>query len=277
MPTTTYLNLMGGLGNQLFQIFALINYSIENNTQFKINKIKEDMVSPCDGKSPRPVYWETIFINLYKYTYENNNLYVNVYDEPGFSYNKIPYYDNDILIKGFFQSEKYFKANYKQILLDILNIHEIKKSIIYYPHDNKTTVSIHFRIGDYITGKHYGNILELPYYISSLNYIKEHCKEPIRVLYFKEESDNVDIMMNELQNMFPDIEFVQSEGSDWEQLLQMSLCKHNIIANSSFSWWGAYLNENENKMVCYPNTWFDEKYSFLNTTDLIPEKWIKIK
>ena len=64
--------------------------------------------------------------------------------------------------------------------------------------------------------------------------------------------------------------------TDWEQLLYMSLCNHNIIANSSFSWWAAYLNENPDKVVCYPTLWFGDALSSYDVSDLLPTEWIKI-
>jgi hypothetical protein len=62
---------------------------------------------------------------------------------------------------------------------------------------------------------------------------------------------------------------------DWEQMLLMSLCEHNIIANSTFSWWGAYLNSNVEKIVCYPDQWFSPKAN-KDTSDLFLEDWVKI-
>ena len=61
--------------------------------------------------------------------------------------------------------------------------------------------------------------------------------------------------------------------SDWEEMLAMSLCNHNIIANSTFSWWGAYFNSNEDKIVCYPSVWFGPELKNNNTVDLFPEEW----
>ena len=70
---------------------------------------------------------------------------------------------------------------------------------------------------------------------------------------------------------------VSDEYHDWEQLLIMSVCDHNIIANSSYSWWGAYLNENKNKTVMYPEKWFGKKMQQHNLCDLFPLTWNKQK
>ena len=91
----------GGLGNQLFEIFAIISYGFENKLPFKFNFNKPDKVSPMDKTSLRPTYWDTIFKSLCKFTY-NNNCNGVVYREPNFSYDKIPLFVNDTIITGYF-------------------------------------------------------------------------------------------------------------------------------------------------------------------------------
>jgi len=104
--------------------------------------------------------------------------------------------------------------------------------------------------------------------------------KPMQVIYFCEEVDllNVHEIIYKLQNQFPNCTFVRCSNllDDWEQMIYMSLCNHNIIANSTFSWWGAYFNDNANKIVCYPANWFGPSLCHNNTSDLCPSKWTKI-
>ena len=82
-----------------------------------------------------------------------------------------------------------------------------------------------------------------------------------------------------LQNLLQtDYTFERGDNTlaDWEQMLYMSLCSHNIIANSSFSWWGAGFNSNKEKIVCYPSVWFGPTIGH-NTSDLCPSVWNKIE
>jgi hypothetical protein len=95
----------------------------------------------------------------------------------------------------------------------------------------------------------------------------------------KEDEEDVQIIIDKLKTKFPECRVVKIDHRivDWEQMLMMSLCRHNIIANSSFSWWGAYFNLREDKIVCYPDVWFGPKLADINDTrDLFPETWSKI-
>lgn len=274
-----YIELMGGLGNQLFQIFCGISYALENKTEFRIIKIKLDKSSPHDNKSLRPTYFHNFLSNLSKFTCDNIN--VIRYNEPSFRYNKIPNINIDSKLNGYFQSPKYFESNYQDIinLIDLdKQKNEIKEKYKEY-FNNKNTTSLHFRIGDYKKVPHYHPILNSQYYINAIKNILEKDNTCDTVLYFNEEQDNyiVENMINNIKKSYPQLNFIQCsyEIEDWEQLLLMSNCNHNIIANSTFSWWGAYLNNNTNKIVFYPNVWFGPAINN-DTSDLFPENWNKI-
>jgi len=273
--------LMGGLGNQLFEIFAIISYCFENKIPFKFNINKPDKVSPMDKTSLRPTYWDSIFNSISKFTYTNNpNL--KIYREPDFTYNKLPLFNNDTIITGYFQSEKYFKNQYDNII-KLLNLNKTKentknKYISYF--ENKKVIGIHLRIGDLKYNNGHGLVLNENYYINSLKHIKENMSnfDDCELLYFGEKNDDIIIkkFINEINKSFKNkYSIINYEIPDWEQLLMISFCEHNIISNSTFSWWAAYFNENKEKIICYPSLWFRPDINN-STEDLFPEKWIKI-
>ena len=278
-----YIELMGGLGNQLFQIFCGLAYSFENKIPFKINNNKLDKVSPLDNVSLRPTYCDNFLINLSKFTY-NNNINLPVYREKTFfKYDKIPLIAQDIKLFGYYQSYKYFETQYKNII-KLIGLEE-RKTQIYEKNNalfigNKKPISLHFRIGDYVKNQTIHPILNINYYIKSINLLKSKLKDfddNYYLLIFGEINDNKKILDNIqiIKNNFNSIEIVICDYNieDYEQMLLMSLCDHNIIANSSFSWWGAYFNSNSEKIVSYPNIW---NGSTNDTQDLFPENWNKI-
>jgi hypothetical protein len=104
-------------------------------------------------------------------------------------------------------------------------------------------------------------------------------KIPVVILYFCEEEDNyiINPIIEQLKEKFPFFIFLKVDDNieDWKQMLIMSNCHHNIIANSSFSWWGAYFNNNKDKVVCYPSQWFGPLMNN-NVDDMFPDNWVKI-
>ena len=269
--------LVGGLGNQLFQIFTTIAYSIENDMPFMFNNKKTTL-----GMTYRETYWNTFLILLQPYLVDDLifKKYLSLpLKEKGFKYNSLPYipYKNtNIQLIGYFQSYKYFEK-YQKSILSLLNIEEQKLEIIKsYSRNYKNTISMHFRIGDYKNLSNIYPILNLNYYKKALQNILFNNKE-LEVLYFCEEKDkkNVDIIINELIKEFKEIKFecIEFNILDWQQMLIMSCCKYNIIANSTFSWWGAYFNSNDNKIICYPHVWFKKNDEL---DDLFPKDWIKV-
>lgn len=275
-----YIKCMGGLGNQLFQIFAGISCSINNQTDFSIIKIDR---SPSIFKS-RPIYWDSFFESIKsklidKYRITKN---IKIHKELCFNYHEIPIH-TDILLDGYFQSYKYFINNYDKIS-NILNI-ENNRSLIRQKYnkiyDFDHSISIHFRGTDYLKLPNIHPILPVLYYEKSIELLNSmfDLSKYIFILFY-ESSDNewIDSILSSLSTKINYCKINQNI-SDWEQLLIMSNCNHHIIANSTFSWWGAYINTNTVKKVMSPHIehWFGSKGPDLTQrNDLIPNNWIQI-
>ena len=144
---------------------------------------------------------------------------------------------------------------------------------------------MHFPLGDYTQLPDFHPVLPPAYYIDALKTVfqekeKEAKEKKILVFCEKEDEETVQQTLHQISRAFPhtalEFELIDAEIPDWEQLLLMSLCRDNIIANSSFSWWGAYLNSNPDKIVCYPATWFGPALKNHDTRDLCPPEWKKI-
>ena len=259
------IKLVGGLGNQLFQIFTLISYSIQHNIKFCLPNYKPDLVSPCDKKSPRPTYFNNFLKALATYILEIKNCY-NIQEIKYFVYNPLPEPINNnknIEIIGYFQNIKYFLPYYDTII-ELLKIRDSQYTIK-NRYSVTNCISLHFRIGDYKYCKEFHSILNIQYYIKSINtIINETNKKNWTIKYCceKQNIEEVKIKITELNNQFPNIKFeiIDTSLSDWEQMLYMSLCEHNIIANSTFSWWSAFLNSNKNKIVCSPSRWIEYEF-----------------
>lgn len=275
-------NLMGGLGNQLFQIFATISYAIKSKNKFAFLALE---TLGGGTTTVRHTFWNTFFSNLKTFLVKDLPV-VRVIKETGFVYNELSIREmikQNIMLYGYFQSYMYFESNYNTICRliglgkmkdDLLQKLNIKNEGL----DN--TISMHFRIGDYKKIQDYHPLATYEYYERALSYI-QHSKKNINfeILYFCEETDIEDVLItiDKLSINFSSYKFVRGEKTleDWEQLLLMSCCHHNIIANSSFSWWAAYFNFYRDKIVCYPSVWFGQKANN-DTGDLCPPEWKKI-
>ena len=277
--------LYGGLGNQLFIIFATIAYSLEVKNSFWFLKTDKTV-----GITERTSYWDNIFINLKEFLELTPPKCENLlkYKEPKIKYLKIPKYPHEnIILDGYFQSFRYFIEYYEKIR-KILKINEmqqiIKNKYSSYNLENKT--SLHFRYGDYKSLSNIYPLISLPYYENCINNIisnmtEEELQEPLEIMYFydeiyPEDKKRVSIIINVLMKKFKFIKFCKCCEiiPDWEQLLLMSCCKNNIITNSTFSWWGAFLNNSPTKKVFYPSIWFST--NLINENDLFPVNWTKI-
>jgi hypothetical protein len=250
--------MKGGLGNQLFQIFATAAYALKYNRIFVLPNYQGMM--GIDGTSKRPSYWNTLFSKLNSYI-KPTSATVTLKESNCHTYSNIPAYNNNICLDGYFQHLKYFNT-YSDRIIHLIGIRDFQKEIR-EKHIIKDSISLHFRIGDYTASSGYHNILSIHHYIKGLDtIITKTNKNNWRVVYCCEDQDlaKVNEMVRDLQLKFPNLKFerINNNLADWQQMLYMSCCQHNVIANSTFSWWSAYFNMNPNKIVCYPSRWFGD-------------------
>lgn len=283
--------LCGGLGNQLFQIFTTIAYAIKYSKPFFFLN-NHQLGNGENGSTIRYTYWNTFLSFLKPFLKDVNEIPQLLYIvEKTFEYKELPenFHSNyGTLLVGYFQSPLYFNK-YKEHIYKLLKI-DLKKLIVKNKvkinFDIINSISLHVRIGDYIKYPKIYPLLDKIYYKNALNFIineiqnyKTNINKEKVVLYFCENNDisQVEELINNLKKDFPSIKFLRAdpELEDWEQMLLMSLCEHNIIANSTFSWWSAYLNSNLAKIVCYPEQWFMPEAN-KDTSDLCLEDWIPI-
>jgi hypothetical protein len=277
---------MGGLGNQLFQIFTVLSYAREHQIE-----------SVFTGKdwliigAKRPTYWNTLLSRLKHLTRNSLPSFELVYREPHFHYHPIPsaLAQHSVQLNGYFQSHRYFESHYDAIVEEIdlaFQREQVRDKYRDRYFDSGPVVSIHFRIGDYQSKQAYHPVLSNQYYQLALKRLLGRCQEtgqsvPTSVLYFYQKGDQnqVDMQIGQLKVSWPDLSFVAIDHGvpDWEQLLVMSLCQHHVIANSTFSWWGAYFNPSRSKVVCYPVRWFGPKFRGHRLGDLFPDDWLGIE
>lgn len=240
---------MGQLGNQMFEIAATIGYSVKHDIPYWIPRVSlAQHIWPAFFKHfpEEPEQFEKYFI----------------YKEPSHHYNEIPRHES-IILEGFFQSEKYF-SHCRQEIIDAFQIPYKKLDGF---------VSIHVRRGDYLQypDKHPP---------VSYDYISAAVKHFIELGYTSFVVCSDDIKWCRIQfkplELFGAVFSFSSGHGPIEDMAMMSCCEHNIIANSTFSWWAAWINQNPDKIVIAPKVWFGPGNSNLSDIDIIPEKWVRL-
>lgn len=251
--------LQGGLGNQLFQWAAAKNLSIKYDCDLFFDKAY--FSSHSNGVVTKWDYEMGHFNNIdIKESRLDGNPLNHIYDN--FTFQNIP---SNSYLDGYWQSEKYFIVN-QQIIRDLLKIPQNTKEYILkkYPILNSNTVSLHIRRGDYVNLQGIYPLQTKEYYDNCLSKL---CEKDINIIIL---SNDIDWCINNLS--YNNVTYIKNETNIID-LYIMSLCNHNIIANSTFSWWGAWLNENKYKKIFAPKKWFVSTYS---DQDIIPNNWIKI-
>ncbi|MHB8710418.1 MAG: alpha-1,2-fucosyltransferase [Minisyncoccota bacterium] len=292
--------LSGGIGNQLFQYALGRNLSFKNDVELKIE------ISDFDDPKNTRIYKLGAF-NINAILANNNDLkeiglpdmksknflgriirkIFRIFDggklihkrkfviEPRFQFcPDILKIENSCYLSGVWQSEKYFKDIEKVIRKEFTL--KNKPSVGAENWIGKVrecdSVSIHIRRGDYVNSpktNQFHGVCSLKYYNEAIALIVQKIANPVFFVF----SDDIAWARANLKTRYS-IEYVSDKKiPDYEELIIMSRCKHNILANSSFSWWGAWLNENPDKIVIAPKKWF---VGNTDTTDLIPASWIRL-
>lgn len=256
------IKLVGGLGNQMYQVATVYALSLDNNDECGFSF--DDKI----GRGLSGYNSSTYLGNIYKklkhlplgwtpeYVYSEIPLYRD--------YLPIPYQPN-MMLDGAFSSEKYFSHRRKE-LLELFKDEDSFKTI---KNDFTNSVSLHIRRGDYINHP-YHPFLSMGYYTRAMEYLEN--KVYINKIFLFCE----DIDLAWCRENFKDSRIMFTNGlPDYIHLYMMSLCNHNIIANSSFSAWGSWLNEHDDKIIISPRRWHEPTLPF-TAVAFYSDNWIYI-
>ncbi len=293
------ISIFGGLGNQMFQyacgkalasklgvelkldISFLADKSLRENFtvrdfELDIFNITEKTANLTEVRDFVPNLWSCNNIDLLKYKIlrliKANHYY---FEKQKFLFEpKIEQVKKNSYVYGYFQTEKYFQ-NVKSELIQAFTLknkpdEQNKKLICQMGTEN--AVSIHIRRGDYHNSPF--KLLEMNYYQQAINLITEKVLNPKFYIFSNDynwASENFAAL-----NIDKTILTHNKADRSYMDMILMSHCKHNICANSSFSWWGAWLNQNSSKIIITPKQWFKNEEYTESTYDLIPEDWLKI-
>lgn len=279
------VRLMGGLGNQMFQYALGRALSIENHKKLLLDlshlidqpknevpreyelghlKIKARLSSaPVDKEPPKQFFGKSAEYDLIV--------------EKGFPFKAEILKTKDYsLLEGYWQCEKYFIKHAEQIRKDFRlkePLQNIKKSILHKIESTEHPVSLHIRRGDYVshkTSNEFHGLIGPHYYKKAVSQIRNRLKHPTFFIF----SDDIQWCKNNLKFNSPTFFVDYTPGIGHQDMMLMSKCSHHIIANSSFSWWGAWLNPSPRKIVIAPSKWFiDESADY---RDIVPTSWLKI-
>ena len=254
------MRIQGGLGNQMFQWACGRSLSIERHCPLII-----DISSfIADRKrSFRLSLFNRINQAISTSEVSVSNTFISGFTHIPDDFQTFDFPQGEIHMNGYWQSELFFK-NIKKVIDEDFNLSNYEYILQKYPIIDRT-ISLHIRRDDYVTSNGYHPVQPLSYYEKALDIIGDWNK----LLVF---SDDIEWCKSNLN--FDKIQFIE-EANEFETLYLMSHVQDNIIANSSFSWWGAWLNKNPQKRVIAPKLWFGE-ISGICTDYIVPNTWIKI-
>jgi hypothetical protein len=287
---------MGGLGNQMFQYATARSLSNRHNTKIKMD-LSFLLNTPSNETIIKREYELGIFdipqdfatdrdVERFMENGRRNGLKERIIEKfaPRKYFRELHYHYHEEVaqlprntyLEGYWQSELYFK-NIRHVLLkefSFPDVEDIRNKNLADTIKEVNAIGIHVRRGDYITNNYtnsFHGVCGINYYKNAIEFILQKENNP----HFFFFSDDIQWVQENLKVDFP-AEYVEHNTGkkSFEDMRLMSLCRHNIIANSSFSWWGAWLNDHPGKIVIAPQNWFDK--ADFDTKDLIPASWHKI-
>lgn len=286
------VELTGGLGNQMFQYALGRMLALARQDTLYLDTRAYDNIPPGDtvrsyalgvfrvrGQLPtpkvtrllKPSRWLHILANLMGRSLGHT---FRIVKENGHAFHKeVLCEQGDLYLSGYWQTEKYFAPIRKILLSDFTPKRAMPPRVRTLAKQMKqgNAVSVHVRRGDYVSNpaaRKFHGVLTTAYYQRAFHEIQKHVKNPVFYIF----SD--DIAWAKKHLAFAEHIVYVSSGmttADWQDLLLMAACKHHIIANSSFSWWGAWLGEKQGSQIIAPKRWFRQKS--VQPLDLIPERW----
>ncbi len=278
------VKLMGGLGNQMFQYAAGKRLAIHHKTKLVLD------ISHYNNQPEEevPRQYELNCFNIREHIIDQSleegglkrlfrSVDFNIIRESHFSFDEqvLNAADNTLLI-GYWQSEKYFADISDQIRKDYIFKNPLstpKQKLAGRIKTSDQSVSVQVRRGDYISHAHssrFHGALPLSYYSKATSVLTKAIKQP----HFFVISDDTEWCRQNLKFNYETTYVDHIAGSGQEDMHLTSLCRHNIIANSTFSWWGAWLNKNSEKLVIAPKQWFKDPKA--ETPDVVPADWTRV-
>jgi hypothetical protein len=302
--------LTGGLGNQMFQYAAGLALAHKHRTALKldtswfpINAVRSgvrryayelhclnvleqfatqeeinDLVGQNGGLGEKLAYRAATILGLHRlsrvfapnvgqlHNQESAKFYASFLDLP-----------DNIYLSGTFQSEKFFLPVAEQLRPHFSFRYPLSSEVMALADEIQETqsISVHFRWGDYVSDPKYRQalgVLPMEYYRDAVALLRDKLGAQVKLYVF---SDDIDAVEREFVPDAPRtyVRGVRAENS-YDELRLMALCRHNIIANSSFSWWAAWLNRNQSKIVIAPDPFFQGLGA--EGADIVPESWVKL-
>ena len=280
---TIKIKLSGGLGNQMFQFATGYAVAKKNKVRLSLDLKyinKRQLFNGFELENVFNIYSKISFLNKQlNYKSFNFSVILNIFEKSFYNFNEPHYhYSKKILdlpkhsfLDGYWQSELYFK-DYANEIREIYsfspNLNK-ENNLIINDINNNNSISIHVRRGDFLlkqNNNHDTNLKE--YYLKAINDSSKFFKNP---KFFIFTDDPSWVSENFILNHSYNVVDINHGSKSFLDMYLMSLCQINIIANSSFSWWGAWLNNNKDKIIYAPKNWFNDKS--IRTDDLFPKSW----